>query len=103
MTLLQDRVCSLEKANMALSKRQRAKRTRIQAGGALSIKDAQRLVARKEGNRGNLGKRLAEGEVLEAGPSTSRRCKGCGKTGHNIRTCQEVEEASSDEDCITCT
>ena len=59
-------------------------------------------MVRKEENKGNLGKRLAKREVLEAGPSTSRRCKGCGKTGHNIRTCQEVEEASSDEDCITC-
>jgi len=102
MTLLQDRVRGLEQANQALAKRRRAKRTRIQAGGALTIEDAQRLVAQKEGNKEGLGERSAEGGASEARPSTSRRCGGCGKAGHNIRTCQEVEEATSEEDCITC-
>jgi hypothetical protein len=102
MTLLRDRVRTLEKANIALAKRRRAKRTRIQAGGALTVGDARRLIARKEGNKEGLGEGLAEGEGSEAGPSASRRCKGCGKVGHNIRTCQEVEEATSEEDCITC-
>ena len=27
-----------------------------------------------------------------------RRCKNCGKTGHNVRTCQVVWETSGDED-----
>ena len=102
MTLLQDRVRGLEQANQALAKRRRAKRTRIQAGGALTIEDAQRLVAQKEGNKEGLGERSAKGGASEARPSTSRRCGGCGKAGHNIRTCQEVEEATSEEDCITC-
>ena len=102
MTLLRNRVQSLKQANQALAKRRRAKRTRIQAGGALTIKEAQRLVARKEGNKEGLGERSAEGGPSEAGLSTSQRCRGCGKAGHNIRTCQEVEEATSEEDCITC-
>ena len=103
MVLLQDRVRALEKANEALSKRRRAKRTRIQAGGSLTIEDAQRLIARREKNSRKSGEEGVRGEVLEAEPSTSRRCKGCNKTGHNIRTCQEIEEASTEEDCITCT
>jgi hypothetical protein len=102
MTLLHERVRSLEKANQALARRRRAKRTRIQAGGALTTEDAQRLIARKEDNKKGSGKRLAEEGVLESGPSTSRRCKRCGKAGHNIRTCQEVEEATNEEDCINC-
>ena len=102
MTLLRNRVRSLEQANQALTKQHRAKRTRIQAGGTLTIEDAQRLVAQKEGNKEGLGERLAEGGASEARPSTLRRCGGCGKAGHNIRTCQEVEEATSEEDCITC-
>jgi len=102
MTLLRERVRSLEKANQALSKRRRAKRTRIQAGGSLSVEDAQRLVARKEGNKEGSGEGVAREEALEARLPASRRCKRCGKTGHNIRTCQEVEEATSEEDCIAC-
>jgi len=102
MTLLQARVQGLKQANKALSKQRRAKRTRIQARGALTIEDAQRLVARIGKNKEGLGERSAEGEALEAGPSALRRCRGCGKAGHNIHTCQEVEEATSEEDCITC-
>jgi len=102
MTLMRERNRSLEKANYALSKRRRAKRTRIQAGGIVSVEEAQRLIARKEKNGRKPDEDVVKGGVLEAEASGSRRCKGCGKTGHNIRTCQEVEEASSDEDCITC-
>ena len=36
----------------------------------------------------------------EAGPATQRRCGNCGKTGHNVRTCQEVEERSDEGSCI---
>jgi hypothetical protein len=102
MTLMHERVQSLEKANQALAKRKRAKRTRVQAGGSLTVEDAQRLVARKEKNKKGSAERSAEGEASEAGTLASRRCGGCGKTGHNIRTCQEVEEATSEEDCINC-
>src|SRR3954471_2854263 len=103
MTLVDERVRSLEKANQTLAKRRRAKRTRIQAGGALTFEDAQRLVARNEKNRGGGVERSAEGGASEAGPSAVRRCGGCGKAGHNIRTCQDIEEATSEEDCVTCT
>ena len=75
---------------------------RIQAGGALTVEDAQRLITRKEKNVVGSGERSGEGGGADAGLLTLRCCKGCGKTGHNIRTCQEVEEATSKEDCITC-
>jgi len=102
MVLMEGELQSLRKANEALAKRRRAKRTRVQAGGALTVEDAQCLVARKEKSKEGSGERSAEGGPSEAGPSASRRCGGCGKAGHNIRTCQEVEEATSEEDCITC-
>jgi hypothetical protein len=44
MTLLYGRVRTLEKANKALAKRRRAKRSRIKAGDVLSIEDAQELI-----------------------------------------------------------
>ena len=102
MTLIKDRVRSLEKANEALSKRRRAKRTYIQTGGLLTIEEAQRLIARKANSKGNTGGGLVEGEGGEASQPGIRCCKGCGKAGHNISTCQEVEEATSEEDCIIC-
>ena len=40
LTLLRSEVSSLRKANEALSKRRRAKRTRVQLGGSLAVQDA---------------------------------------------------------------
>ena len=40
VALLESEVSSLRKANEALSKRRRAKRTRVQLGGSLAIQDA---------------------------------------------------------------
>ena len=98
MTLLHDRVRSLEKANEALSKRRRAKRTRIQVGGALTVEDAQLLIIRKENIKEKSGERLAERGGLETRLTISRHCGRCGKAGHNIRTCEEIEEVTSEEE-----
>ncbi|ELR07382.1 hypothetical protein GMDG_08397 [Pseudogymnoascus destructans 20631-21] len=96
------RVRTLRKANTALSKRRKAKRTRVQDGGSLTIEDAQKLIAEKEDKGLKRQKRSNEEGAVEAGPSTSRRCGRCGKTGHNVRTCQEVEEISGEENSIEC-
>ena len=47
VALLQAEVSSLRKANEALSKRRRAKRTRVRLGGSLAIQDAQDLLDQK--------------------------------------------------------
>ncbi|EAQ86209.1 hypothetical protein CHGG_07462 [Chaetomium globosum CBS 148.51] len=44
VALLQSEVSSLRKANEALSKRRRAKKTRVQLGGSLTVQDAQDLL-----------------------------------------------------------
>ena len=98
MVLLQDEVRTLRQANQALAKRRRAKRTRIQAGGALTVEDAQALIAQKEAVVQQSKPMSENGVVSKAGPATLRRCGNCGKTGHNVRTCQEVEETSEDSD-----
>jgi hypothetical protein len=92
VTLLEDELRTLRQANQALAKRQRAKRTRIQAGGVLTIEDAQVLIAAKETGNQQSRARLSRGRGSEAGLVIQRRCGKCGKTGHNVRTCQEVEE-----------
>ena len=48
MTLIEEELQTLQQANQALAKRQRAKKTRVQAGGALSIGDAQVLIDERD-------------------------------------------------------
>ena len=100
VTLLTAENKTLRKANEALSKRRRAKKTRLRQGGALSVEDAQDMLARRDAEaQAKADKRSGSG-AGEAGPSTSRRCGNCGKTGHNVRTCQagvETSEEPSDE------
>lgn len=95
VTLMDAEVHTLREANMALSKRRRAKRTRIQDGGDMSVLDAQNVLAEKgvideesgeEGNNGGPSKRRRTG---------ARQCGICRKTGHNARTCPEAEEMDS--------
>ena len=96
MTLLKKENETLREANEALSKRRRAKRTRLQDSGSLNPREAQVLIAAKEGKASKRQKMLEEGGETEAGPATQRRCGNCGKTGYNVRTCQEVEETSDE-------
>jgi hypothetical protein len=102
MVLIEDELKTLRKANEALAKRRRAKRTRLQAGGALTVKDAQALLAAKASSGQELGGEPSGGGPSDPKPATQPRCSGCGKTGHNIRTCQEVEETSEEGSCIEC-
>jgi hypothetical protein len=95
MTLLSAEVRSLRAANKALSKRRRAKKTRVRQGGALLVEDVQDILAQKDIDkqvRRDVYK--AEGNRREGQPSR-RHCRTCGKAGHNARTCQEVIDMSS--------
>jgi hypothetical protein len=94
VALLRSEVSSLRKANEALSKRRRAKRTRVQLGGSFTVQDAKDLLDQK----------AVVGEVVQetqpdsggtGGVRTKVRCCGVyGKPGYNVRTCQEVAESS---------
>ena len=82
----------LRKVNMALSKRRRAKKTRLRQKQAVTVRDA-----RQEFEQRGVGRQLEreEGESggREAGQRRGqRRCGNCGKTGHNIRTCEKDRE-----------
>jgi len=94
VTLLRSEVSSLYKANEALSKRQRAKRTRVQLGRSLTLQDAMNLLG--PGAVGKEGVQETEpGSSGAAGGRTRVRCCSVyGKPGHNARTCQEAAEVS---------
>jgi len=94
VTLLTSEVRTLRKANDALSKRRRAKKTRLQLGGALTVGDTQDLLTQKDVKE-QLEEEMSQvsGRKKSAQP-TQRHCSNCGEAGHNARTCQKVEELS---------
>jgi hypothetical protein len=94
MTLLSAEVRTLRAANEALSKRRRAKKTRIRQGGALTVEDAQDVSAQKEAEEQARRDKRSEGGRLSEGKPSSRRCGTCGETGHNARTCLEAVDTS---------
>ena len=94
MALLRSENTSLRKANEALSKRRRAKRTRVRLGGLLTVQDAKDLL-RQKAVVGEVAQEKEPGGGSAGGARTKVRCCGvCGKPGHNTRTCQEAIEAS---------
>ncbi len=100
ITLLHEEVRTFRKANEAFTKRRKAKKTYIRARKALSIEDTYNLIEQKKAVRQQSSKRLAEGGIVRIEPSGLQRYKRCGKTRHNIRTCQEAEKTSKEDNDI---
>jgi hypothetical protein len=100
VSLLVAEVDTLRKANEALSKRKRAKRTYVQHGGALSIGEATAIVTQREVDEQIQAEKPWRGGGGGAGLSTTYCCSKCGKTGHNARTCKidvEVPEVHNEQ------
>jgi len=94
VALLRAENASLHKANEALSKRRRAKRTCIQLRGSLTLQDAMDLLGPGAVGREGAQETRAEGSSTGGGRTKVRYYGICGKPGHNARTCQEAVEAS---------
>jgi FtsZ-binding cell division protein ZapB len=87
----------LREANNILSRRRRAKRTRLQNRGSLTIQEGQDSIDQMDVSTQVLAESSRSGgRGRSVGPGV-RRCGVCGKTGHNARTCQVVPEASDNE------
>ena len=90
VALLRTEVSALRKANEALSKRRRAKRTRIQRGGILTVQYVEELQVRQDVGRQEAQEtQQISGQVGEH-QRKPRYCSICGQPGHTARTCQEV-------------
>jgi hypothetical protein len=94
VTLLTSENHNLRKANEALSKRRRAKKTRVRQGGTLTTEDARDILAQKEAEEQVKQDRRENDGDGEGRPVTVRRCGNCGEPGHNARTCQVELEMS---------
>ena len=78
--------------NEALSKRRRAKKTRVRLGGSLTIEDAHDVLAQKEAEEQAKCETHENGSRRVRTETAPRRCGKCGKPGHNARTCKEDTE-----------
>jgi hypothetical protein len=94
VTLLIAENRNLRKANEALSKRRRAKKTRVREGGALTVEDAHDILTRKNAEEQVVRDRRENRDGDGERRTTVRRCGNCGETGHNARTCQVEAEMS---------
>ena len=97
-TLLKKEVASLRETNHILSKRRKTKNKRLQEGGTLTVQEGQDLLAEKEGGGKQSQLPAAGGSRRKRVETKGRKCSIFGKSGHNARTCQEVEETSSEEE-----
>jgi hypothetical protein len=95
LALLKSEVEQLRKANALLSKRRRARKTRLRQGGSMTIDEGQAI---KDQNDVEEQIRQEERRTRGRKPrheTKARRCGVCGKPGHNARTCQiDVETAN---------
>ncbi|KAL9565161.1 hypothetical protein ACKAV7_010806 [Fusarium commune] len=97
MALMRAEIQDLRQANEILSRRRRAKRTRLQNRGKMTVEEGRDLTDQIDIDTqvvAELSKSGGQGRSVRPGV---RRCGRCGKAGHNARTCQEGIEASAEE------
>ncbi|KAG6997271.1 hypothetical protein FocnCong_v015272 [Fusarium oxysporum f. sp. conglutinans] len=97
VTLLRAEVRNLRDANEILSRRRRAKRTRLQKGGAMTVEDASQVIDQMDVDTQVVAESSRSGGRARSERPAGRRCGVCGKAGHNARTCQVVIETFGEE------
>jgi hypothetical protein len=97
LALLRAEVRDLQQANETLSRRRRAKRRRLQKGGVMTVGEAREAIDQMNVDGQVEGESSRRGGQGGSGRPRERRCGGCGKTGHNARTCQIVVAMSEEE------
>ena len=96
LTLVQSEVQLMRGELETLSKRRRAKKTRLRQGGCMSVAEAEDLQAQNEVNMQMKQEMQQSSGWKPRVDSAPRRCGTCGKTGHNSRTCQIIVAISED-------
>jgi hypothetical protein len=95
--LLRAEVQDLRQANEILSRRRRAKRTRLQRRGVMTVEEGRQAINQMDGDTQVVAESSRSGGQGRSARPGVRRCSVCGKTGHNARTCQVVIETSGEE------
>ena len=97
MSLLESEVQDLRQSNETLSKRRRAKRTRLRNGGKMTVGEGKDEINQKDVDAQVRAELSRSGDRGRSGAARERRCGICSKAGHNSRTCQIVVEISGEE------
>ncbi|KAJ0129784.1 Early endosome antigen 1 [Fusarium oxysporum f. sp. albedinis] len=97
LALVEARLKDLEQANKILSRRRRAKRTRLQKGGAMTVQEASQVIDQMDVDAQVIAELSKSGGQGRSARPGVRRCGVCGEGGHNARTCQVVIETSGEE------
>ncbi|EGU73081.1 hypothetical protein FOXB_16409, partial [Fusarium oxysporum f. sp. conglutinans Fo5176] len=96
LAIIEARMKDLEEANKILSRRRRAKRTRLQKGGVMTIEEGRQAIDQMDVDTQVVAESSRSGGQGRSARPSVRRCGTCGKTGHNARTCQEGIQASGE-------
>jgi len=97
LALVDARLKNLEEANRILSRRRRAKKTRLQKGGTMTIEEASQVIDQMDVDTQVVAESSRSGGRRRSVGPGIRRCGVCGETGHNARTCKVDIPASGDE------
>ncbi|KID98255.1 transposase, partial [Metarhizium majus ARSEF 297] len=97
MALLEAENEQLREANATLSKRRRARKTRLSQGGSMTIAEGQALQDQRDVEQ-QLQQDIRQTRGRKPRVETKgRRCGRCGRSGHNARTCQITVQVSNEE------
>ncbi|KAJ0129886.1 Uncharacterized protein HZ326_27016 [Fusarium oxysporum f. sp. albedinis] len=97
MALMRSEIQDLRRANETLSRRRRAKRTRLQKGGTMTLEEGREAVGQKEVNAQAVAELSRSGGQRGSAQIKERHCGTCGKTGYDTRTFQIVAVISGEE------
>jgi hypothetical protein len=87
----------LRQANEILSRRRRAKRTRLQRVGVMTVQEASQVIDQMDVDAQVVAESSRSGGRGRSARPGGRRCGVCGKAGHNARACQVVIETSGEQ------
>jgi hypothetical protein len=99
--LLAARNRELEEQLAEITKRKSRKRKRIQQGSTIEYGTAAARVAAEASAAPQRLKKARSSSDQEPAQLAVRRCRNCGRTRHNARTCRKDTEISSESDVST--
>jgi hypothetical protein len=88
--LLRSEVHDLRQADEILSRRRRAKRSRLQRRGVMTVDEGREAIDQMDVDAQVGGKSSRSGGQERSAQAKERRCGSCSKIKHNARTCQIV-------------